>query len=535
MELRTLQILCVSDDPASTCLIKIALGSASHPDYEVRVVPSLHDSYEALESQYFDLVVLDLQLPSTRGLKTLDEFRRINRRIPVIVLVEANLNSVTHHALERGAQDYLLKDDLCEATMVRAIRYAIQRQASRTENKRLLGLVRANETLLQRKNQQLRKLYDTAHDFIDNVSHEFRTPLTVVKEYVSLIREGTLGQVNNEQARFLRIAEDRADDLNTMVDDMLDISKLEAGFLAAHRRPNELHDITRRIFPALQRKAEIQQLALSFDIEPEFPAVFCDSEKIQRVLINLAVNAMKYTPPGGSVHIWAQNRSKELLVGVSDNGTGIATENLETIFERFEQGNVDVCSSTKGFGLGLSIANELVELNLGQMSVKSDLGEGTTFTFTIPKNEPIEVAQRFLRLLDREDLRFLSILSCEVEAGLFNGAADEIEGFLRHLIRGNYLCLAINLHTWMILIAEPISEAELFIDRAQREREHVNANRPLGPLPPIDFKTEQSWVDHTKHQSEILEYLQRNAGEPVFSSAVASLPADQMALKEVNQ
>ncbi|MDF1842934.1 MAG: histidine kinase dimerization/phospho-acceptor domain-containing protein [Rubripirellula sp.] len=90
-----------------------------------------------------------------------------------------------------------------------------------------------------------------------NGSREFRTPLTVVKECISWIREGMLGQVNNEQARFVRIAEDRADDLNTMGDDMLDISKLEAGILATHRRSNEFHDITRQIFPSLQRKAEI--------------------------------------------------------------------------------------------------------------------------------------------------------------------------------------------------------------------------------------------------------------------------------------
>lgn len=449
--------------------------------------------------------------------------------------MEANLKSVTHHTLERAAQGYLLKDDLCEASMVRAIRFAIQRHASRAENKRLLGLVRANEALLQRKNQQLRKLYDTDRDFIDNVSYEFRMPLTVVKEYVALIRKGTLGQVKNKQARILRTAEDRADDLNVMVDGMLDISKLDAGFLATHRHPNEFHDIRRRIFPSVQGKAEIKQLALSFDIEPGFSAVFRDSEKIQRVLIILVVNAMKYTPPAGRVHIWARSRSKELLVGVSDNGSGIAAENQETISERFEQGKVDVCSSTKGFGLGLSIANELVELNLGQMSVKSDLGEATTFTFTAPKNESIEVAQHFLCLPDREDLRFLSILSCEVDAVLFNGAADEIEGFLRHLIRGNYLCLAISLQTWLILIPAPISEAELFINRAQRECEHANANRPLGPLSSIDFKSEKSWVDQTKHQSKIRQYLHGNAGEPMFFSVVASLPADQMALEELNQ
>ncbi len=533
MELRTLQILCVDGDLATNCRIKAALGNASQPDYEVHSALSLHESYEALESRYFDVVLLDLELMGRLDQKTLNEFRRSNATIPVIALARPNLNSIAHRGLERGAQDYLPKDELSEPILTRAIRYAMQRQAAQTENKRLLGLVRANESLLHLKNQQIRKLNLTAHNFIDNVSHEFRTPLTVIKEYVALMRNGTLGQVNNEQTRFLRITEDRADDLNTTVDDMLDVSQLEAGVLAAHRCPNQFLDIAQGILPALQSKAEIQKLKLSFDIDPDSPAVFCDSEKIARVLINLAVNAMKYTPPGGRIHIWAQTQNTDLLVGVSDNGSGIAAEKLESIFERFEQGNVDVCSSTKGFGLGLSIANELVKLNLGEMNVKSELGEGTTFTFTIPQNEPIEVAQRFLNLLERDDLRFLSLISCQIDFDLLDGIAEDVEVFLRHLIGGNYLNLAIDSRSWIILVPEPTSEAELFIQNAHREREHVNSSRPQGPLPPIHYTIKKSWVDHPKYQSEILDCLRQHFQDFLFPSDVASLNADQTALKEV--
>ena len=136
-----------------------------------------------------------------------------------------------------------------------SIRYAVHRQRSVSENERLVKDLQESREQLEKKNRRVSKLYRTVHRFVDNVSHEFRTPLTVVKEYVSLMREGLLGPLNDEQRRFLDVVNDRADDLNHMVDDMLDVSKLEAGILTIYRMNARLSDIVKHVRVGLERRA----------------------------------------------------------------------------------------------------------------------------------------------------------------------------------------------------------------------------------------------------------------------------------------
>jgi signal transduction histidine kinase len=156
---------------------------------------------------------------------------------------------------------------------------------------------------LETKYQRLARLYRTAHQFVDNVSHEFRTPLTVIKEYVSLIREGIVGPVSDEQSKMLHVVEDRADDLNTMVDDMLDVSKLESGLLGVYRQECDIAQVLRHVRPALERKAVVKGVELQWDIEPGLPSIYCDPEKAGRVLINLSINAIKFCGQPGHVRI----------------------------------------------------------------------------------------------------------------------------------------------------------------------------------------------------------------------------------------
>src|SRR5690606_16188025 len=151
------------------------------------------------------------------------------------------------------------------------------------------------ERLLKRKNRRLKRLYETAHRFVDNVSHEFRTPLTVIKEYVGLVHDGVLGGLSEEQADMLEVVTDRADDLNNMVNDMLDISKLDAGMLGLWRKTCNVSDMIERVRPSLERKSHLKQVAIEFDIPETLPQVFCDDEKIGRVIVNLAINAIKFS------------------------------------------------------------------------------------------------------------------------------------------------------------------------------------------------------------------------------------------------
>lgn len=510
---KPIRVLIVDDDPEDAHLAAIALRRAKWPDYQLQQATSLAEVRKILENERFDIILLDLGLSGSQGLETLDRFRELNSSIPVVVLSGLEDDEIAIQSLERDAQDYLCKFDVNARSLSRSIRHAIQRQNSVDEIRHLLGKVRESEEILQRKNDRLRKLYETAHTFVDNVSHEFRTPLTVIKEYVSLVRDGTMGPITDEQENFLTIAEDRADDLNTMVDDMLDVSKLEAGLLGTYRKTNKVHQIFDRVLPSLTRKATVREIKLVIEVDEELSEVYCDGEKVERVIINLVVNALKFAKPGGQVTLWAREIESDVIIGVTDTGPGISADNLKTIFDRFEQVNVNARSSAKGFGLGLSIAKELVELNLGRISVESELDVGSTFSFTVPKSDLIDVSKRYLKMLERTQNDFVAVVTANIDPETADQDANDVNTFMSYLVRGHDLTLRADRDRWILVLPEPVSEVEQFLERAKREIDAVSRNRPRGALPHIEWQIDGYWTDLKSATEEIVSHVNSLAKE----------------------
>lgn len=404
--------------------------------------------------------------------------------------------------------------------------------------------------LLETKNQRLRELYQLAHTFVDNVSHEFRTPLTVIKEYAELLAEGAVGESVEEQHRFLSVIADRADDLNTMVDDMLDGSKLDAGMMGVVRRRRSVAGIVERVRPVLERKAANRNVALEIDVPSHLPDVYVDEEKVGRILINLTVNAIKFCGTPGEVRIHAYEtpaatggssgapapggiagwsgssrrtpREAEfgVTVGVSDNGPGIEPARQAELFQRFKQFGGQVRGSCKGFGLGLSIAKELVDLNLGEISLSTSAASGTTFRFTLPGFDPIGITQRYLerlRAVLEESQLEISVLRVEVmpgrrsgfdETGMENTCdaqlhtdfethpfddAIECLNLLEHRLNRNDLMLRTRPRQG--LIVAPVSRFELdrLIQRLREALRDASRNRPCGALPEVEFERLGTW------------------------------------------
>jgi two-component sensor histidine kinase len=340
-------------------------------------------------------------------------------------------------------------------------------------------------------------LYRTAHEFVDNVSHEFRTPLTVIKEYASLVREGLVGAVSDEQQRMLTVVEDRADDLNTMVDDMLDVSKLKSGLLGIRRQDCQVEEILDQVRLGLERKAAVKEVELTFDIDPHLPTVFCDPEKAGRVLINLTTNAIKFCGRPGHVRLSCNHKSDGTGVkfGVSDDGSGISPENQQAIFRRFKQLGESIRSSTKGFGLGLSIAKQLVELNLGEITVESQVGQGSTFFFTLPPTDPREVLRRYLKWIDRRrnGPSQLVLIDAELEGSTTATLANDTNLFLNHLLRSTDLLFRSGPTRWLVVL--PVTEFEIseFRERVERKIGEANRNRLGEPIPDIGLKFLGTW------------------------------------------
>jgi len=467
------------------------------------VVEWAHDlalAIEKLQSGSYDVIISDLHLPDSAGLATISELRLQCEQTPIIVLTSMEDDRIERNIMEVKAQDYLVKGELGGRAIARAVLNVVQRHKAMKDitdlvldQQRNQQMLKEQAELLKKKNLHLEQLNRTAQEFVDNVSHDFRTPLTVIKDYASIISEGMVGDINDEQRRMLDKVSVRVDDLNIMVDDLLDVSKLESGLLGAWRRDCSMQEIIERLESMLQQRAQVKNVQFEVEIEDNLPEVYCDSDKAGRVITNLAVNAIKFAGDGGQVKLWAKadTMNNQILVGVTDNGPGIDEDSLEQIFQRFKQLRSGE-STTKGFGLGLSIAQRLCRLNLGSLMVESQLGEGSTFKFSVPVLNHREIVTRWLSNKDIE-FEMVQVIEVEVDNDLTLTDCNELDKFLNCQLRRDDLLFRVDDHTWWIVMAVPQNESQMWFTRAEKEFNKTNRNRPIGPLPNYKANVRSQW------------------------------------------
>ncbi len=231
---------------------------------------------------------------------------------------------------------------------------------------------------------ELRHLEKIRQDFVANVSHELRTPISSIKGYAETLLEGALEDKENAKD-FLKIIYSDSGRLARLVDDLLDLSKIESGKLKMALKPCKIKPLIERVISGLDKQAKDKSISFKVDVPKEIPDVLVDEARIAQVLLNLIDNAIKYNRENGTVTILAKDKAKFVQVDVSDTGVGIPEKDLPRLFERFYR--VDKARSRElgGTGLGLSIVKHIISAHHGEVSVQSILGQGSTFSFTIPK------------------------------------------------------------------------------------------------------------------------------------------------------
>ncbi len=230
-------------------------------------------------------------------------------------------------------------------------------------------------------------------EFVTNVSHELRTPMTSIKGYADVLLMGAAGQLNLDQSRFIEIIKNNADRLSTLVNDLLDISRIESGRIELVKRPLDMSEILQGVADTLRGRIdeEKKSMTLRVDVPAELPEVWADRERITQVIMNLGDNAFSYTPPGGTVTLQARvdAEQNEMVVEVTDSGMGIAPQDRSRLFDRFYRGEQALISGTAGTGLGLPIAKQLMEMHGGRIwLVRSQVGQGSTFAMALPLGAP---------------------------------------------------------------------------------------------------------------------------------------------------
>lgn len=223
-------------------------------------------------------------------------------------------------------------------------------------------------------------------EFVSTVSHELRTPMTSIKGYADLMLMGAAGQLTDPQIRYLQVIKSNADRLHDLVNDLLNISRIETGKTTLDLRPLDIPQMVEQIVSHVNGRIqhEEKEMSIKADISPGLPLVNADHTRVTQILTNLVDNAFNYTPENGQITINAQSTDNYVFISISDTGIGIAKENLDKIFDRFYRAEDADVQKVSGTGLGLAIVRSLIEMHGGHLEVESKLGKGSTFTFNLP-------------------------------------------------------------------------------------------------------------------------------------------------------
>lgn len=365
-EKRAIRLLLVEDNPDDVDLVREFAALGDEYLFAISDAGRLSEAVDILSQDSFDLVLCDLGLPDSQGLETFIKLHTMVPDVPIIVLTGMSDRELAMTAVRSGAQDYIMKGEIRGPLLGKAVQYAIERHKMLKDLRKNLREVGK----LQRERENLLSAF--AHD-IRNAVMPAAMLLTRVLSGKTVLAEDKVRPVGDG----LKAAEN-------MLGDFIEYSRFEGREYEPEKRAFDLEEAIERQIELTRIKAEEKNIRIDaeFLVMP-LPDLQADGRMIERVLANLVDNAVKYTPPGGTVEIMVRKVTKNLVVQVKDTGIGIAEDHLPHIFEAFYR----VPGKERGSGLGLSIARTIVKAHGGEIWVNSTPAEGSMFNFSLPLQE----------------------------------------------------------------------------------------------------------------------------------------------------
>jgi diguanylate cyclase (GGDEF)-like protein/PAS domain S-box-containing protein len=484
-----IRVLLIEDNPGYSEVIQMMLGKVRGARFDVVVVERLSDGLQCLGDQSVDVILVDLKLPDSHGINTFDKVHEQAPDVPIIVLTVTDNDELAFTAVQKGAQDYLVKNQVDARLLVRAIRYAIERKRM---DKMLLNaaqewratfdgisdflslidtkrkIVRCNKAMTQFLNKSFadilgRNCCDFVHgtsepfkecpfermrethssevvivqrgsqwfrisvdplldkegnllggvhimsnitkdkevdrmksELISNVSHELRTPLSTIQEGIALMFDETLGPIQEEQKDMLARVKNNIDRLARLINDLLDMSKVDEGKLELQKSTVNITALAEEVFSSFRKQAHSKKIQLKSRIQKDIPPLNIDPDRITQVLTNIIANSVKFTSAHGCITLEIKDKEQEVEIIVTDTGIGIARKNITGLFDRFSQFNRVYGPGERGTGLGLPISKEIVEMHGGRIWVESEVGKGSTITFSLPRLTQDEIFHEYL-------------------------------------------------------------------------------------------------------------------------------------------
>ncbi|MBA7615074.1 Sensor histidine kinase RcsC [subsurface metagenome] len=341
------------------------------------------DALEMIQRSPFDAVITDIKLPDVGGMEILELAKEVNPDVAVIMTTDYASVEAAVNAVNEGAYAYFVKPVNMDE-MKTTIANALKQQRLLQENKRLVESLQRSNKLLFEANEELKKATQAKSEFLANMSHELRTPLNVIIGFSELMVDKVPGKINEEQRQCLSDILDSSHRLLNLVNEVLDLSKVESGKMEFKLENVTLTEVIESLTRTMLSVLAPRKQSLDIEIEEGLPAVHVDEGRLEQVLLNLATNSSKFTPDGGKLKIEAIKADNWCQVSVIDNGIGIKEEDQERIFEPFCWLDNPLTKEKSGTGLGLALVETIVEKYGGRIWVESEYGKGSRFTFTLP-------------------------------------------------------------------------------------------------------------------------------------------------------
>ncbi|MFH1725305.1 MAG: hybrid sensor histidine kinase/response regulator [Elusimicrobiota bacterium] len=353
-----MRVLLIEDNEDVAGLLRESLQKAE-TGIELEHAARLDSGLERAAEGGIDAVLLDLDLPDSKGLSTLVKALADAPRMPIVVMTGHNDESMALRAVREGAQDYLFKGQASPMLLSRVLRYAVERK-------------------------RLEQLHE---DLLHNINHELKSPIASIFATMAALSEGMVGELTEAQANWVGLAVKNAQHLLNLVDDLLDVARAQTGALTVEPTSIDLREVVTETVSSLKPVAEKREVALAEEVSGSLPPVLADPKRARQVLGNLVDNAIKFSPLGGSISVRAEEVSGKagfVRVAVADSGCGIEPEDTERVFDRLYRASKKKPAAQKGLGIGLFLCKQLVDLHGGEIWVESSLGKGSTFFFTLP-------------------------------------------------------------------------------------------------------------------------------------------------------
>ena len=511
-----IRALLIEDNPGDVVLLRQMLRRFATPAITLATIERLDKAIHLVTTDEYDILLLDLSLPDSQGFNTFERLQQVVADIPIVVLTGLDDEQLALRAVRAGAQDYLVKDEISDHLLMRAIRYAIERKRTEStlresqmryralfENAntgvflislegnylnvnqqaaRMLGMdvatvigsvaddfmvegvredfvnhsttllagktipiyeceverqdgtilpIEVNITLVRDANENPLYIQSIARDiskrhraenalraeraqlaqrvaertaelriantelvrnarmkdeFLATVSHELRTPLSVILTLAEAMHDNVYGAVNEAQLKSLRRIRKSGRHLLALINDILDVSKIESGKLDLEIGPASVQTICEDSIQMVQEAASDKGVILTISLDPQVTIITADGRRLMQVLLNLLNNAIKFTPEGGVIElrVTGDTGREQATFAVCDSGIGIAAEDMANLFQPFVQLDSRLSRRYQGAGLGLALVYRLVKLHGGSVAVESNVGQGSTFSVVLP-------------------------------------------------------------------------------------------------------------------------------------------------------